>query len=77
MCGRHPQGRVQHPLLLNLVIDSVADAVRAICPGASLGSGPEDPRVAILLYADDIVILAESAADLQRALDTVSAWARR
>ena len=32
--------------------------------------------VKILLYADDIVILCEHPADLQRALDAAAAWAR-
>ena len=30
----------------------------------------------VLLYADDVVILCENAADLQRALDAAQAWAR-
>ena len=34
-------------------------------------------RVPMLAYVDDLVLLADSAADLQRALDIVHRWARR
>ena len=51
--------------------------MRNACPGVAVGSGPGAPRVSILLYADDVVILAESPEDLQRALDAATAWAHR
>ena len=34
-------------------------------------------RVRLLLYADDIVLLAESASDLQKMLDVVSAYSKQ
>jgi hypothetical protein len=41
--------------------------------------GPEAgaPRVTVLLYADDIVLLAETPQDLQAGLDAIAAWACR
>ena len=35
----------------------------------------ENVKVNLLLYADDIVILSDSPADLQRVLDAAHAWA--
>ena len=71
------QGRVLSPLLFNVVINSAAAAIKRACPGVSLGRGHGSPNVTTLMYADDIVILAETAADLQRALDALSDWASR
>ena len=61
----------------NILFNGIADAVRAVCPGVSLSTAryaPNAPRVALLLYADDLVILAEDAGQLQRALDAIGAW---
>ena len=70
------QGSVLSPLLFNLLINSLAAAIRRVCPGVRLGTSADAPRVTVLMYADDIVILAESPEDLQRALDAATAWAR-
>ena len=35
---------------------------------------PNSPRVTVLLYADDLVIFADTQAELQRALDAVASW---
>ena len=51
--------------------------MRAVCPGVALGPGPSAPRVTLLLYADDLVILADDAATLQRALDAIGNWGAR
>ena len=51
------QGSVLGPLLLNILFNSIADAIRTVCPGVSLStdrSAPVAPRVALLLYADDL-----------------------
>ena len=48
--------------------------MRAACPGVALGNDGHAPRVTILMYADDVVILADSADHLQRALDVVGTW---
>ena len=36
----------------------------------------DDTVVSILLYADDVVLIAESEADLQAMLDTLGAWCK-
>ena len=71
------QGSVLGSLLFNILFDGISAAVRAACRGVSLGRGPRAPRVTLLLYADDLVVLAESEAELQRALDAIGAWGTR
>ena len=67
------QGRVLSPLLFNLLVDSLAAAIRSAVPGVRLMVS--DPfRLVCQLYADDLVILADSPADLQAALSAVYAW---
>ena len=70
------QGRVLSPLLFNILVDGLARAVHDAYPGVSL-MARWDSRFAGQLYADDLVIVADSAADLQTSLDAVSAWGFR
>ena len=67
------QGRVLSPLLFNILVDGLARAVHDACPGVSLMAS-WDSRFAGQLYAEDLVVVADSAADLQTGLDAVSAW---
>ena len=68
------QGSVLGPLLFNILFNGLAAAVRAACPGVALSNDGHAPRVTILMYADDVVIWADSADHLQRALDAVGTW---
>ena len=61
------QGRVLSPLLFNLLVNSLAAAIRRASPGVRL-LPLSDFRFRCQLYADDLVILAESEYDLQVAL---------
>jgi len=70
------QGCVLSPLLFSLVINSLIADVKRHCAGIQLG-GHAGPRLTALLYADDLVILSESKAELQAALDAVHAWGLR
>ena len=70
------QGRVLSPLLFNILVDGLARAVHVACPGVSLMAS-WDSRFAGQLYADDVVVVGDSAADLQTGLDAVSAWGFR
>ena len=71
------QGAVLSPLLFNLVINGLAAAVRRVHGGVAVGLGADAPRVSTLLYADDLVILADTPEQLQRALDAAYQWARQ
>ena len=54
---------------------SVAADIRRCCPGVRLRHS-SSLRFVCQLYADDLVILADSAADLQLGLDAVTKWGR-
>ena len=70
------QGRVLSHLLFNLFVNSLAATISRASPGVRLSSR-SDFRLSNQLYADDLVILQESAADLQAALDAVSHWGQQ
>ena len=67
------QGSVLGPLLFTILFDSISATVLRACPGVALG-GPGTPKVTLLLYADDLVVLADS---VQHALDAIGAWGAR
>ena len=52
----------------------MAAAMKRACVGATCGL-QDGLQVKVLLYADDIVILSDNPADLQRALDAAHSWA--
>ncbi len=58
------------PLLFNLYINDLALKITALGKGVRVG----DKRIAILLYADDIVLIADSEQDLQSMLDLLDNW---
>ena len=64
------QGRILSPLLFNMLIDSLAVTLRSAIPGVSLATS-DSFRLVCQLYADDLVVLAASQADLQMALDAM------
>ena len=63
------QGRVLSPLLFNLLVNGLAAAVRRSAPGAQFF--PTGVRFPCQVYADDVVIPADSESDLQIALDAL------
>ena len=69
------QGAVLSGFLFNLLINGLAAAIKRACRGVSCGPDRGAPRLQVLLYADDIVILSDSPADLQRGLDAARDWA--
>ena len=68
------QGDPLSPLLFNIYINGVFDALReADCDPVNLGGDP----INALAYADDLVLLSRSKIGLQRALDAVAGYCSR
>ena len=67
------QGCVMSPILFSLFINGLAKEINKKGIGVSVGSR----RVRLLLYADDIVLLAETSKDLQKMLDVVTEYSKR
>ena len=64
------EGAVLSPLLYTVFIDDLPARLKE-CAGVLVGG----QRIRCLLYADDIALVAESAADLQKMLDACQAFA--
>jgi len=69
------QGCILSPLLYSIFIDSMARAIKAECPGAAIEPSGKS-RLSLLLYADDIVLLADSLEDLQSAMNVAARHAK-
>jgi len=67
------QGCLLSPLLFNLFINDLALTLK----GLGVGVHIDDDVIPLLMYADDIVLLAESESDLQLLLDCTGAWCER
>ena len=61
------------PLLFDVFVDRLAREVKRLGLGVAAGGG----RLSLLLYADDIVVLAESQEDLQKMMNAVHAFCKR
>ena len=64
------QGCVISPLLFNIFINDLIDAVKKLNVGIDIGN----EKICILLYADDVVFLSENENDLQKILNTLECW---
>jgi len=64
------QGCIISPLLFNIYINELIDAIKALNVGIDIGN----EKVCILLYADDVVFLCENEKDLQKMLNTLESW---
>ena len=67
------QGDCISPTLFSLFINDMANEVKEAGCGIQLG----DINVSILLYADDVVLVAENEANLQCMLNTVTEWCHK
>ncbi len=71
--GSNKQGDPLSPLLFGLYMDRLEQYMLSVCRdlGARL---TESQRVSLLLYADDLVLLAESPEELQRLLNALHSF---
>jgi hypothetical protein len=67
------QGAVLSPLLFSLLVNPLADLLKSQGFGVHLG----DIHIACLLYADDLVLIADSEAQLRDMLDTATQFLRQ
>ena len=67
------QGCMLSPLLFNMFINNLVETIKGLgIAGVDIGQ----EKVSILMYADDLVILAENENDLQLLLNALSNWRR-
>jgi hypothetical protein len=67
------QGAVLSPLLFSLLVNPLADLLKSQGFGVHLG----DIHIACLLYADDLVLIADSEAQLRDMLETATLFFRQ
>ena len=67
------QGDTLSPTLFSVFANDLVAEVNQMDRGIVVG----DRKLSMLLYADDIVLIAESETDLQSMLDTVNNWCNR
>lgn len=60
------------PILSNLYINDLALKIDALGQGVKI----DDDTVSVLLYADDVVLIAETEANLQSMLDILGSWCK-
>ena len=62
------QGSVLSPILYSIYLDLLVFKLRILGPSVRLGDSPADNYINALLYADDIVLIANTRGDLQKLL---------
>ena len=65
------QGCILSPILFNIFINDIIPFIKQINTGIH---NTEEVLICILLYADDIALLAEKEEDLQSLIDKVNTW---
>jgi hypothetical protein len=69
------QGCVLSPILFSLFIDGIAKELKKNGFGIQLEEGDDD-KLGLLMYADDIVLIANDKEELQRMIDLVADYSR-
>ena len=67
------QGCIWSPLLFNMYINDLCIEMKATGKGLNIG----EETLCILLFADDLVLLAENEEDLQLLLNVMSEWCKK
>ena len=70
------QGDPLSPLLFGLLIDTLEDHFQEVLPqaGVPMGRGHHQQLLSLLLYADDLVLLAKTRTELQQQLDALNTF---
>ena len=64
------QGCLLSPLLFNMYVNDLVESIKEKSTGVPIG----DENVCVLMYADDLVLLARNEKDLQNMLDSLHKW---
>ena len=64
------QGCILSPILFNLYINDLVNQLKCSCQGIPIAG----ENVCVLMYADDLVLLARNERDLQVMLDVLDSW---
>ena len=68
------QGDSMSPSLFSIYLNDFAEEIKSLNAGIDI---PNGRNVSLLLYADDIALLAPSEVDLQRMLDVLFNWSKK
>ena len=66
------QGCILSSIMFNIYVNSLIDDINAL----NIGIDIDNAKLAILLYVDDVVLLAENEKDLQKILDVLNFWCK-
>ena len=66
------EGCILSSIMFNIYVNSLIDDINAL----NIGIDIDNEKLAILLYADDVVLLAENEKDLQKMLDVLNFWCK-
>ena len=64
------QGCILLSIMFNIYVNSFIDDINAF----NIGIDIDNEKLAIVLYADDMVLLAENEKDPQKMLDVLNCW---
>ena len=67
------QGDNLSPMLFNIFLNDLATEINSLGLGIKIGN----LKLSILMYADDIVLLSDTAENLQKLLNHVYEWCRK
>ncbi len=67
------QGCLLSPLLFSIYTNDLAEEIKAMNIGVSI----DDDIIAILMFADDIALIAENEGDLHKIMDKLNSWCEK
>lgn len=64
------QGCVLSTVMFNIFINNLIDDIKSL----NIGIDIDGEKIAILLYADDVVLMAENTEDMQKLINVLGVW---